>query len=154
MFISFAERASPQIMLCAVGSYADINNQEYVIDTNLMQVEVGISDPDWNPLFDYGAGMSKKTLRQTKKTFIDSDMGLVPQIAEHGSLISTFFVKVGSAAPLDCQLKNPARWQWQERMEGLTWSRDMKGGKTSGKAIRYYCDKCERLQKRLRTSMD
>lgn len=158
MFIGFAERAIPQIKLSAETGYAEINERAPGICTYVMSVDVSLPDQYRNPLFEYtGVPLSRKMLHKMEKTFIDSGTGLFPLLLGDVASFRTNFTS-GSACiehgvfgtcPY-CRLRNETGWQG--RMEGLTWSRDMKGGKTSGKLIRYRNDRQKRSHERLRTS--
>jgi hypothetical protein len=144
MFIAFAERAIPQIKLYADTSYARIRGDPVVeVNTNALWLEVSISAHYWSPLLalasdEYGwdqRAESKTLLRKIEKVFGDGGMGVFPRL--DGQWYRTSFIKSDGASTTGTS-EDLERWQWQERMEGLTWSGDMKGGKTPGKVMRYY----------------
>jgi hypothetical protein len=146
MFTAFAKRAIPQIKLCALKSFAWIfyGQRSFVdVDTNNFTLEVNISAQYWISLFGFASDEYEgrvygleRALRKDEKTFKDSGMGFFPRL--DAQLGHVEFIKSGGESTIG-RSENLAQWQWQQRMEGLTWSGDMKGGKTPGKVIRY-CD--------------
>jgi hypothetical protein len=153
--IAFEERAIPQIALCAWKSYAWIyDDRESVVEvnTNALSLEISISAQYWSPLFGFGWRQKTESitmLRKIEKAFKDSGMGLFPRLDAQLQNNCRSFIKSGGASTIS-RSENLARWQWQERMGGLTWSTDMKGGRTPGKVIRYQDEEQERLIEDLR----
>lgn len=145
MFITFAEREITQIKLYARTIYAWIQDtQENVTEVNAndLVLEVKISAQYWSPLFKctdeylWGQKTESKTMQ---RKFIDKEleergMGLFPLLDAYWYGIS--FIKSGDASRIGYRSGNLVRWQWQQRVEGLTWSGDLKGGKTPGKVVR------------------
>jgi hypothetical protein len=143
MFIAFAERAIPQIKLHAWKIYAWIHDADGFVDevyAHDLALQVNISAQYWSPLFGYTDEYQWRLKTESKtmleKKFEDGGMGLFPRLDAFWHGVS--FIKSGAASMIRQSYwsENLVRWQWQQRMEGLTWSRDMKGGKTPGKMIR------------------